>query len=173
VIFGLVYLTFFPPEKQDNHHPVIRDAIVIHPAGSQVRLLSQPADPLPHRGSVGLAGCRFSPTVCSSGMGQDVIGPCEQASVERLPRCADKSHGSPGRQRKARTLWSANKCGLPASPSEFMESGVIDAEVVPDLVDEGSAHLLDNLDVGAAAGCCTVALVSRNRSLARHETRCL
>ena len=54
-----------------------------------------------------------------------------------------------------------------------MESGVIDAEVVPDLVDEGSAHLLDNLDVGAAAGCCTVALVSRNRSLARHETRCL
>jgi hypothetical protein len=35
---------------------------------------------------------------------------------------------------------------------QFRESVVIDAEVVAELVDDGSAYLLDNLDAGAADG---------------------
>jgi hypothetical protein len=44
------------------------------------------------------------------------------------------------------------------SPSEFVESGVTDADVVADLVDHGPAYLLDNLDAGSAAGAAGSAI---------------
>jgi hypothetical protein len=38
------------------------------------------------------------------------------------------------------------------SRSELVQSGVVDAEVVADLLGDGPAHLLDNFLVGAADG---------------------
>src|SRR5436190_2233744 len=41
---------------------------------------------------------------------------------------------------------------LSLSPAEFVQSGVVDTEVVADLVDDGPAYLLDNVQVGATDG---------------------